>query len=389
MKHSIVAIAAVLAVAGCASQTSRDALQIQDPTVLANGFQADQSTQAGAVTDTWIAQYRGMGGFAGSAMLDDVQIRLHTLGARERGSYFGAKAQCWIDAAREERALHDRWGFVEEATHEADMLVSALETRAQPSAENPKLRTSSLLRPDLWRQLMAAKSSADWQNCPQAQQVVACGEVGLIHAGHEAWTRAFDASRRRVAAIEQQISTLPRTLSACAPPPAPLPLPPKVTLPTDTLFEFDRSDVAGMLPQGRSKLDELVRDLGANQDVTEIHADGYTDRIGSERYNMALSQRRADTVVSYLRNQGATVPMSATGHGKADPVVQCGERERRALIECLAPNRRVELKFLRQGVAQAASQDARARDGRSEPLQSSGQPPSGQPMSSAQMPAHR
>lgn len=373
------AIAVVLAVAGCASQASRDALQIQDPTVLADGFQADQSTQAGAVTDEWVAQY---GGIAGSATLDDVQIRLHSLGPRERGSYFGAKAQCWIDAAHEERALHDGWGFVEEATRQADLLVGALETRAQPSAANPKLRTSSLLRPDLWRQLMAAKSSADWPICPEAQQVVACGEVDLIHAGHEAWTHAFDAAGRRVAAIGQQISTLPRTLSACAPPPRVLPA--KVTLPTDTLFEFDRSDVEGMLPQGRSKLDELVRDLGANLDVTAIHADGYTDRIGSDRYNMALSQRRADTVVSYLRSEGATVQMSAAGHGKADPVVQCGERERRALIECLAPNRRVELTFVHHGVAAAASQGAPARYARTAPQQ-----PSGQPMPGAQMPAHR
>ena len=375
------AIAVVLAVAGCASQASRDALQIQDPTVLADGFHADQSTRAGAVTNEWIAQYRGI---AGSSTLDEVQIRLHSLGPRERGGYFGAKAQCWIDAAHEERARHAGWGFVEEATRQADLLVDALETHAQPSAENPKLRTSSVLRPDLWRQLMAAKSSADLPDCLQAQQVVACGEVGLIHAGHEAWTRAYDASQRRVAAIEQQISTLPRTLSECAPPPAPRALPPKVTLPANALFEFDRSDVAGMLPQGRSQLDELVRDLGADPDVTAIHADGYTDRIGSDRYNMALSQRRADTVVSYLRNLGATVPMSAAGHGKADPVVQCGERERLGLIDCLAPNRRVELTFSRHGVEAAAAQGVPATHVRTAPQQ-----PSDQPTPGAQMPAYR
>ncbi len=379
------AIAVALAVAGCASQAARDALQIQDPTALANGFHAEQSTLAGAVTDEWIEQY---GRVARTSTPDDVQIRLHSLGPRERDGYFGAKAQCWINAAREERALHDGWGFVEEATRQADLLTGALENHAQSSAENPKLRTSSLLRPDLWQQLMAAKSSAGWPACPQAQQVVACAEVGLIHAGHEAWTRAFDASRRRVAAIEQQIAMLPHTLSACAPPPQPsLPpraLPPKVTLPSNALFEFDRSDVAGMLPQGRTQLDELARDLGADFDVTAIHADGYTDRIGGDRYNMALSQRRADTVVLYLRNQGATVPMSAAGHGKANPVVQCGERERHALIDCLAPNRRVEVTFSHHGVAEAASQVAPAGHTRNVP-----QPSDDPPTSEAQVPAYR
>ncbi|RQH09083.1 OmpA family protein [Paraburkholderia dinghuensis] len=386
MKYSLMAIAVALAVAGCASQAARDALQIQDPTVLADGFHTEQSTQAGAVTDEWIEQY---GRTARTSTPDDVRIRLHSLGPRERGGYFGAKAQCWINAASEERALHDGWGFVEEATRQADLLTGALESHAQPSAENPKLRTASLLRPDLWQQLMSAKSSAGWPDCPQAQQVVACAEVGLIHAGHEAWTRAFDASQRRVAAIEQQIATLPHTLSACAPPPPrPLPppraLPPKVALPSNTLFEFDRGDVAGMLPQGRTQLNELARDLGADLDVTAIHADGYTDRIGGERYNMALSQRRADTVVSYLRNQGATVPMNAAGHGKANPVVQCGERERHALIDCLAPNRRVELTFSRQGVANAASQVAPTGHTRTVP-----QPPSDQPPSGTQVPAYR
>jgi len=36
--------------------------------------------------------------------------------------------------------------------------------------------------------------------------------------------------------------------------------------------------------------------------------------------------------------------MQVSGRGPADPVVQCNDKQRARLIECLAPNRRVELK---------------------------------------------
>jgi outer membrane protein OmpA-like peptidoglycan-associated protein len=296
MKLSITALGAALMVASGASYAAPDALRIQDPTVLANGLAADQSTAAGAVTDAWVEQYRGT---TGGQRLDEVQLHLHAMGPRERGAYAGAKAQCWIDAAHDERGHRNGWGFVEEATLEAASLVAALQAHAQAAAANPKLRTSSLLRPDLWERLAAAKSSPAWPACEPAQQIVACAEVGLMHAGHLAWTRAFGSAEERVAGIEAEIAGLPRTLQACAPPPpapvapvAPV-LPPKLPLPAETLFEFDRSDIEGMLPEGRGKLDELAHLLGAGSGVTAIHADGYTDRLGSDRYNEVLSQRRA------------------------------------------------------------------------------------------------
>jgi outer membrane protein OmpA-like peptidoglycan-associated protein len=52
-------------------------------------------------------------------------------------------------------------------------------------------------------------------------------------------------------------------------------------------------------------------------------------------------------VKRYLQNGGVTVPISSRGRGKENPVVQCNDRNREALIDCLAPNRRVELEFAR------------------------------------------
>lgn len=129
MKYSLIAIALAAMLAGCSSSATRDRLQIQDPTVLQTGFSATQSEAAGAVTSQWIAAY---GGVKNATLLSTVQTRLNALGER-KNNYFGAKAQCWLNAARDERSGHDGWGFVEEALVQADHLTAALENRSGSS----------------------------------------------------------------------------------------------------------------------------------------------------------------------------------------------------------------------------------------------------------------
>lgn len=355
MKYSLIAIALAAMLAGCSSSATRDKLQIQDPTVLQTGFSATQSQAAGAVTPAWIATY---GGAKNGAMLKDVQTRLNALGDR-KANYFGDKAQCWLNAAHDERAAHDGWGFVEEALNQANRLTTALETGQGLTADNPDLRTASILRPDLWKQILAVKSSPLFPQCQEAQRLTACSEVELVHAGHEAWTRDFDESQRIVAGVENGMPAVGAALNACTPPVTAVasPVPQKMTLQADATFRFDRGDLAGMLPQGKAKLDQLVHDLKQADDVTGIRIQGYTDRLGSDSYNRQLSTKRAETVRRYLQSGGVKVPMSAQGRGKDDPVVQCNDRNRQALIDCLAPNRRVELEFTHSGTqAPAPSQ---------------------------------
>jgi outer membrane protein OmpA-like peptidoglycan-associated protein len=85
----------------------------------------------------------------------------------------------------------------------------------------------------------------------------------------------------------------------------------------DVLFESGRAD----LKTGTAgNLNKLAAFLNKYPDRS-VAIEGYTDSIGSEDYNQALSQRRADSVRSYLVRQGiASARLSASGMGKNDPV---------------------------------------------------------------------
>ena len=129
------------------------------------------------------------------------------------------------------------------------------------------------------------------------------------------------------------------------PPPAPAPVAAPmmaITLSSDAMFGFDS---ATLTADGRANLDQLLARVQEASHIQDIMINGYTDRIGNPRYNLALSQRRAEAVRDYLAAHGVSpAAMQVSGHGDADPVIQCNDKKRDRLIACLAPNRRVELK---------------------------------------------
>jgi outer membrane protein OmpA-like peptidoglycan-associated protein len=114
----------------------------------------------------------------------------------------------------------------------------------------------------------------------------------------------------------------------------------RVTLSANELFDFDSATLR--MPQ--PKIDQIARALERNTQITDLHITGYTDRLGSAAYNQKLSQRRANAVKAYLVSKGIEADrLIAEGMGKASPVVQCNQTKRAELIECLEPNRRIEI----------------------------------------------
>jgi len=128
------------------------------------------------------------------------------------------------------------------------------------------------------------------------------------------------------------------------PPEIPAAAPRKVTLSADALFMFDKSDLRNMQREGREKLDQLAGQLRRMRTLKRAQVFGYTDRLGSDSHNVMLSQSRADTVRNYLVQRGVPANLlDARGMSSADPVVTCDLKNKQALIDCLQPNRRVEI----------------------------------------------
>ena len=74
----------------------------------------------------------------------------------------------------------------------------------------------------------------------------------------------------------------------------------KITLQADTLYDFDKSTLK---PEGKATLDKIAADLSKIK-LEVIIAVGNTDSVGTDAYNMALGQRRAQSVKDYLVSKG-------------------------------------------------------------------------------------
>ncbi|MEN8936034.1 MAG: OmpA family protein, partial [Planktotalea arctica] len=86
--------------------------------------------------------------------------------------------------------------------------------------------------------------------------------------------------------------------------------------------------------QGRIILDGQTRWLTENSDYTAI-IEGHADEQGTREYNVALGERRANTVRDYLVSKG--VPSSrlrVVSYGKERPIEICSAED------CYAKNRR-------------------------------------------------
>src|SRR5437870_7852254 len=89
-------------------------------------------------------------------------------------------------------------------------------------------------------------------------------------------------------------------------------------------------------------LDAVADSVATRQGGDLIELEGFTDKIGTEKYNLGLSDRRVESVLRYLVSKGVPLyRISLVGLGEADPVADnqtAAGREQ---------NRRVEIQVLR------------------------------------------
>jgi OOP family OmpA-OmpF porin len=126
---------------------------------------------------------------------------------------------------------------------------------------------------------------------------------------------------------------------------------------------------AEMTPDNKSELDKFMAALRKATkareavNISAVVVTGHTDRIGSLKYNMGLSERRAVVVKDYLVSQGVDQKV-IFWEGKAFkqpiPVTKfCDNKmKRKQLIECLAPNRRVTVEVVGRAISLAKPKPA-------------------------------
>lgn len=107
-------------------------------------------------------------------------------------------------------------------------------------------------------------------------------------------------------------------------PPAPAPEAPapqvtrQVPVFSNVLFDFDKSDLR---PEGRDVVQNVVESLQANPN-DRLTVVGHTDSIGTDEYNMALGQRRANTVRDAIVAGGIDPNrVTAVSRGESEPAV--------------------------------------------------------------------
>ena len=313
-------------------------------------------------------------------------------------NYHLSKADAWLDFATEEYANNDRSGIVERVLEQTVDLIRGLESRqTNLSMSTPIILGSRKIREDLWQRIQQYKAHESFV-CVAGG--VARLEVQLVWAGHEDIDGGWRNARPYIEIAEEMADKIELALERCerptasgagaainakaattqpaaeqaaaaqatavqatasqatasqatAPPPATAALlsgtvQTKIALSADALFRFGGAARADLLSEGLIRIDDLIARLKRGGSIDRILITGHTDRLGDSNFNLRLSEQRALTLRQLLIERGFSAELvQAAGAGESEPLVTCsGDRADPALIDCLQPNRRVEVRVL-------------------------------------------
>ena len=276
-------------------------------------------------------------------------------GGRRVRDYHLSKAQCWLDVSFHEYTRNDRSAFPQEALDQSVRLIALMEQKASPLPyDTPLVNGADKLRPDLWEATENWKTRDGFQCVAQR---VSCAEVELVHAGNEHKQQGWRHAKPYVQIAEDLLAQAEQESQACVAKPAPVVAvaPPVVKAPepvefqANVLFNHDRYQRAEARKMTLDRLDQaLARARETGTQLQRIALIGHADRTGNVAYNQALSSRRVQTVKQYLVDAGVSAALIETSvKGDTQQVEACkGKFKTRAEeLECLLPNRRVEVNF--------------------------------------------
>ncbi len=202
--------------------------------------------------------------------------------------------------------------LVQQQSQRSAQQASEAAASAQASAQQRDLAKQAQMKSEAQAQLAQQQAAAEQQKADQATQQA------------EQYRQERESELQQLQQALGQIAETRRTAMGLV-----------MTLDSKSIrFDFDRANIK---PEYRDILNRIAGILMTLKGYT-VAVYGYTDDIGTQAYNLELSQRRAEAVRDFLVQAGISPTiMSAKGFGKSDPRVSGDSDQARAA------NRRVEI----------------------------------------------
>ena len=213
-------------------------------------------------------------------------------------------ARTELDTAEAAAAAHDEHG-IDQPAYLATQTARLAQLRASAKANDARVA--------------AGKAQRD-----QIQLNARTKEVDSALLARDEATQARDEATRQTAAVQAELDALKAKPTDRG----------LVLTLGDVLFDTGKADLN---PGAARNLDVLVQFL-TDHPERQVEIDGYTDNVGTDSFNLDLSQRRADAVKAVLVSRGIQPTRIVTeGYGKAFSVASNTDSGGRQL------NRRVEI----------------------------------------------
>jgi outer membrane protein OmpA-like peptidoglycan-associated protein len=126
----------------------------------------------------------------------------------------------------------------------------------------------------------------------------------------------------------------------------------KITMKSGVVFDFNSSKINTTVNDNLVKFAETLRQYPD----TEILVAGHTDNVGTEQYNMNLSQQRANAVANVLKtNNVSRSRMTILGYGEKNPVAdntaESGREQNRRVEFAIVANDKLKKQAMKGDVA--------------------------------------